>query len=96
MIVKEAVANGRLTSRDQEIAENLRTVTSEWPPDAVAIAACLHQPWSSVVLSGAATIDQLTSNLKALEIPRSITAQLPELAETPEKYWGIRGALPWH
>jgi aryl-alcohol dehydrogenase-like predicted oxidoreductase len=96
VIVKEAVANGRLTSRDREVAENLGAVTSKWPPDAVAIAACLHQPWSSVVLSGAATSDQLTSNLTALEIPRSITTQLSELAETPDKYWGIRGTLPWH
>jgi aryl-alcohol dehydrogenase-like predicted oxidoreductase len=96
VIVKEAVANGRLTSRDREVAENLGAVTSKWPPDAVAIAACLHQPWSSVVLSGAATSDQLRSNLTALEIPRSITTQLSELAETPDKYWGIRGTLPWH
>jgi aryl-alcohol dehydrogenase-like predicted oxidoreductase len=96
VIVKEAVANGRLTSRNREVAENLGTGASEWPPDALAIAACLHQPWSSVVLSGAATSDQLTSNLRALEIPRSTTTQLPDLAETPDKYWGIRGALPWH
>jgi aryl-alcohol dehydrogenase-like predicted oxidoreductase len=96
VIVKEAVANGRLTSRNRDIAGNLGTMTSEWPLDALAIAACLHQPWSSVVLSGAATSDQLTSNLKALEIPRAITTQLPELVETPEKYWGIRVALPWH
>jgi aryl-alcohol dehydrogenase-like predicted oxidoreductase len=96
VIVKEALANGRLTSRNREIAQILGTLTSEWPPDALAIAACLHQPWSSVVLSGAATKDQLSSNLRALEIPRSITTQLPALAETQEKYWDTRGALPWH
>jgi aryl-alcohol dehydrogenase-like predicted oxidoreductase len=96
VIVKEAVANGRLTSVNQQVAEALATVTSEWSPDALALAACLHQPWSSVVLSGAATGDQLRSNLKALDIPRAVTAQLAPLAETPEEYWGIRGALPWH
>ncbi len=96
VIVKEAVANGRLTSRDRDIADRLRSVAPEWSPDAVAIAACLHQPWSSVVLSGAATRDQLASNMKALDIPRLVTERLPALEESPDDYWGTRGALPWH
>jgi aryl-alcohol dehydrogenase-like predicted oxidoreductase len=95
VIVKEAVANGRLTSRNQGIAGELGAATSEWSPDAVAIAACLHQPWSSVVLSGAATDGQLESNLKALDVPRATTEGLPPLAESPDEYWAIRGALPW-
>ena len=96
MIVKEAVANGRLTSRDPEIAQKLQSVAPQWSPDALAIAACLHQPWSSVVLSGAATDDQLNSNLRALEVPRELTADLPPLAESPGTYWNTRAALPWH
>ncbi len=96
VIVKEAVANGRLTSRNEEIAGQLTTATSEWSPDAIAIAACLHQPWASVVLSGAATSDQMRSNLEALDIPRGVTEQLPSLVEDPATYWGIRRDLPWH
>ena len=96
VIVKEAVANGRLTSRNGRLAQELRTVAPEWTPDALAIAACLHQPWSSVVLSGAATSRQLRSNLRALDVPRATTAQLPPLAEAPGIYWSVRGALPWH
>lgn len=96
VIVKEAVANGRLTSRDPSITDRLCAVVPEWSPDAVAIAACLHQPWSSVVLSGAATLDQMASNLRALDVPRSVTEQLPTLAEPPGKYWESRKALPWH
>jgi aryl-alcohol dehydrogenase-like predicted oxidoreductase len=96
VIVKEAVANGRLTSRNPRLAEELGMATSEWPPDALAIAACLHQPWSSIVLSGAATAGQLSSNLKALNIPRTVTAQLPPMVESPDEYWAIRAALPWH
>lgn len=96
VIVKEAVANGRLTSRDRNIADRLRFAAPAWSPDAIAIAACLHQPWSSVVLSGAATRDQLTSNLGALDIPHLATEQLPALAESPDEYWGRRAALPWH
>lgn len=96
VIVKEAVANGRLTSRNGDLAQKLQTVAPEWTPDALAIAACLHQPWSSVVLSGAATGPQLRSNLNALDVPRATTAQLPPLAEVPDTYWSVRGALPWH
>lgn len=96
VIVKEAVANGRLTVRNPEIVEKLRAVASGWSPDAIAMAACIHQPWASVVLSGAATEDQLRSNLKALEVPRELIADLPPLAESPEMYWTTRGELPWH
>jgi aryl-alcohol dehydrogenase-like predicted oxidoreductase len=52
--------------------------------DALALAAALEQPWSDVVLSGAATVEQLRSNLGALE-----------LAEPPEEYWRRRAELPW-
>jgi aryl-alcohol dehydrogenase-like predicted oxidoreductase len=95
VIVKEAVANGRLTSRNQVIAGRLAEVAGEWPIDAVAIAAALHQPWAGVVLSGAATSRQLVSNLQALEVPHEVTEQLPHLAETPESYWSTRSGLVW-
>jgi len=95
VIVKEAVANGRLTSRSQAIAGRLAEAAGEWPIDAVAIAAALHQPWAGVVLSGAATSRQLASNLQALDIPHEITERLPHLAETPEAYWRTRSRLAW-
>lgn len=96
VIVKEVVANGRLTSRNRSITARLQAEAAEWPPDAIAIAAALHQPWASVVLSGAATGEQLTSNLRALAIPPAVTARIPPLAEAPEEYWATRGRLPWH
>ena len=95
VIVKEAVANGRLTSRNPALAEHLEAMAPRWPPDAVAIAACLQQPWASVVLSGAATADQLASNLMALDVPSDVVEHLPLPAESPEADWETRGALPW-
>ena len=95
VIVKEAVANGRLTSRNQALAGRLAEAVGEWPTDAVAIAAALHQPWAGVVLSGAATSRQLVSNLQALDVSHEITEQLPHLAETPEVYWRTRSHLAW-
>ena len=63
--VKEALANGRLTARGASGA--LAEVAGELGvgEDAVALAAALAQPWADVVLSGAATVEQLRSNLRA-------------------------------
>ena len=73
VIVKEALANGRLTARNQAAsfqvkAQILRSVADAQgvSVDALALAAVMHQPWSSVVLSGAANIDQIRSNVQAV------------------------------
>jgi aryl-alcohol dehydrogenase-like predicted oxidoreductase len=96
VIIKEAVANGRLTSAGDAgaMTSTLGRIASAsgHTSDALAIAAALAQPWVSVVLSGAATVDQLTSNLRSLEIAMP---ELPDLAEEPEQYWTERAARPW-
>jgi aryl-alcohol dehydrogenase-like predicted oxidoreductase len=65
--------------------------------DAVAIAAALAQPWSDVVLSGAVTPGQLSSNLAAVDVALSPDdlSQLAALAELPERYWATRASLAW-
>jgi aryl-alcohol dehydrogenase-like predicted oxidoreductase len=97
VMVKEAVANGRLTPRGgcpplEAVAERLGASS-----DAVAIAAVLARPWVDVVLSGASTAKQLESNLAALELPWSaeLDDELAGLAEPSERYWETRSALPW-
>jgi aryl-alcohol dehydrogenase-like predicted oxidoreductase len=98
VIVKEALANGRLTLRGDvhrllEISEH-RGVA----PDALALAAALAQPWADVVLSGAATAETLRSNLAALRLEPSagVDRELGALAEEPARYWDERAALPWN
>ena len=95
VIVKEAVANGRLTSRNPAIPHELLEARADWPVDALSIAAALHQPWSTVVLSGAVSEQQLASNLLALDVPSEVLDRLPPLDESPDRYWATRGALPW-
>jgi aryl-alcohol dehydrogenase-like predicted oxidoreductase len=97
VMVKEAVANGRLTPRGdcaplEAVAKRL-AVTS----DAVALAAVLSRPWVDVVLSGASTTEQLLSNLAALSVPWSaeLEDELAGLAEPSERYWSARSALSW-
>ncbi|MBM2614627.1 aldo/keto reductase [Actinoplanes sp. LDG1-06] len=96
VIVKEAMANGRLAG---ESVGAVRAVAAELgtTPDAVALAAVLRQPWSPVVLSGAATEAQLTSNLAAAAMPLSPDqlARLTAVAESPEQYWKTRSGLAW-
>jgi len=67
-------------------------------PDALALAAVLAQPWVDVVLSGAATAEQLTSNLAALsvQVDDALLERLEGLREDPEVYWQERSALSWN
>ena len=95
VIVKEALANGRLTSREPAVAERLAELVADAPPDAVALAAALQQPWSAIVLSGAATVDHLESNLAALDIDADVTGSEAAFAEAPNEYWNYRSQLAW-
>jgi aryl-alcohol dehydrogenase-like predicted oxidoreductase len=97
VIVKEALANGRLTDRAEgEYAGALRTLADSHAAsvDAVALGAALSNRWADVVLSGAVTTGQLESNLRALALATSLT-EWPAMAESPPDYWTRRGALPW-
>ena len=98
VIVKEALANGRLTARggvreSEEVARRLGA-----NPDAVALAGVLAQPWADVVLSGAGSAEQLMSNLAARELRWDDEAAeaLAGLAEEPEAYWQTRSELAWN
>ncbi len=98
VIVKEAVANGRLTGRGD--VPELIEVAAECgvAPDALALAFVLAQPWVDVALSGASTAPMLLSNLAALEIAfdDELEQRLIGLAESPDAYWEHRSALPWN
>jgi aryl-alcohol dehydrogenase-like predicted oxidoreductase len=97
VIVKEALANGRLTDRaNGEHADVLRARADARGAtiDALALAAALSQPWADVVLSGAVTEAQLESNLNAVGLAGQL-ADWPEIAESPTEYWARRSALAW-
>lgn len=102
VIVKEAVANGRLTPRSQDahVLDRLQPIAARHGVgvDAVALAAALAQPWASVVLSGAATSEHLNANLAALRVAldEDDLSTLATLAETPADYWSTRSQLEWN
>lgn len=105
IIVKEALANGRLTPRNddpgfapkmailREQAARLSTTV-----DALALAAALAQPWADVVLSGAATVEHLRLNVAALDVRWDAEAAsvLSTLADPAGAYWRTRGDLEWN
>jgi len=95
VIVKESVANGRLTERDRETTAPLRAAFPEANVDTIAVAAILAQPWVDTVLSGAVTVEHLESNLAALDIDPAIVTDMPPLAEDPAAYWHTRSGLKW-
>ena len=65
--------------------------------DAVAIAAVLVNQWADVVLSGAISVGQLSSNLEALAVHLSVgeLEALATLSERSTRYWSVRQSIPW-
>jgi aryl-alcohol dehydrogenase-like predicted oxidoreductase len=99
VIVKEALANGRLTARGDAEARLVAAARERGTtPDALALAGVLAQPWVDVVLSGAATVDTLRSNLAALDVEWDARAEeaLAPLEEPADEYWERRSELAWN
>jgi aryl-alcohol dehydrogenase-like predicted oxidoreductase len=99
VIVKEALANGRLTARgDGDGRLTAAAAERGTTPDALALAAVLAQPWVDVVLSGAATVETLRSNLAALDVrwDAGLDERLAGLAEPADAYWERRSELSWN
>jgi aryl-alcohol dehydrogenase-like predicted oxidoreductase len=105
VVVKEALANGRLTGRNDDPAfapkrQRLEATAARLGVslDALALAAALGQPWVDAVLSGAVSGEQLHSNLAAVQVrwDQETDEELRAVAESPEVYWATRARLPWN
>ena len=108
VIVKEGVANGRLTDRNQDPdfvpkRSQLQLLADQFEVsiDAVALAVIIAQSWSNVVLSGAATGEHLLSNLRSVDLAAKLDAGIVNelqtgMAEAPADYWTKRSALSWN
>jgi aryl-alcohol dehydrogenase-like predicted oxidoreductase len=96
--IKEALANGRLAGR--EAAPELEAAAAEagTTPDALALAAALARPWADIVLSGAASVETLRSNLGARNVrwAPELEQRLGQMREDSDAYWSRRAALRWN
>lgn len=93
VIVKEAMANGRLAPGGMREMDRLAG-SSGTTSDSLAIGAALAQDWAHVVLSGAVTAAQLESNWRARLLSVDI-ADLDRLAIPADRYWAERAELTW-
>jgi aryl-alcohol dehydrogenase-like predicted oxidoreductase len=105
VIVKEALANGRLTDRNMDFAfadkmNVLKSMAEMYKVgvDALSLAYVLKQPWLNIVLSGASTVAQLLSNLEAgsVKLEKRDLDVLRNMAENSKEYWNKRAGLSWN
>lgn len=105
IVIKEALANGRLTPRNQDAdfaktRDTLENMARSYDSsvDAIALAFVLAHPWAHVVLSGAAVEAHLFSNLSAAQVDLSDDAldHLRQFSESPDQYWKERSQLSWN
>lgn len=97
VIVKEVLANGRLTNRHAgpELAGlYAHAAARDVSIEMLAISAALAQPWADVVLSGAVTRQQLEGQMSAMSstVPPVLA---DDLAEPPSEYWRRRAQIAW-
>mmetsp|Transcript_49351 Transcript_49351/g.110657 ORF Transcript_49351/g.110657 Transcript_49351/m.110657 type:complete len:371 (-) Transcript_49351:61-1173(-) len=100
VIIKEAMANGRLLEKPALVkaAEKLSA-----PADALALACVMVQDFEPMVLSGAVTVQQLDSNVEAVELAEKLKGEqkavldelMASLCMDSEAYWSERSALEW-
>lgn len=109
VVVKEALANGRLADAAQKADVDTDSASNSAAPglavaraaahaglsiQAFAFGVALAQPWASSVLSGAVTKEQLAEGL-AVQPLEVAAEQLAALAVVPETYWKTRSNLSW-
>lgn len=98
VVVKEALANGRLAAAGSPATTGLSRAARELgvAVDTVVLAAVLAQPWADVVLSGAVTVAQLESNVRATGLAVGPDVADLVVPEPAAEYWAARSRLPWH
>lgn len=93
VILKETLANGRLSSRGEPTELHQWAQQHQTPIEAVALASALQQPFADIVLTGAATIEHLRISASARQL--GVLDDAPSIAEEPGTYWHTRSKLGW-
>jgi len=103
VIIKEGLANGRLTSRNNSNDLHIKAVKDmakayDTSMDTLSLAAIAQQPFVDIVLSGASTTEQLQSNLAAqrLTLQENIFDKLQDISQPASEYWTTRAKLHWN
>jgi aryl-alcohol dehydrogenase-like predicted oxidoreductase len=107
VVVKESLANGRLTHENRNdddvfsprlakiraLAESRGTTIEK-----LALAAALARPWADIVLTGAATVEQIHSSVAAVAVDydAELDEQIRPLSIASEDYWRARSSFRWN
>ncbi|MCS5714043.1 aldo/keto reductase [Herbiconiux sp. CPCC 205716] len=94
VVVKEVLANGRLTAAEGTPAALALAESDGQPLEGLAVGAAVAHPWADVVLSGAVTRAQLRAGTRA-RVPALDATLLAGIAEPAEEYWAARSARTW-
>ena len=107
VVVKETLANGRLTdgnrARDEVLfphVARIRELAEERGAsiESLALAAALARPWADVVLTGAATVAQVRSNAAPPNVgyDAGLDRELRSIAMSSSEYWRARSLFGWN
>lgn len=100
IIIKEGLANGRLTARYDHLPSIITEIAHNHQvgEDAIALAYILQKEFPAIVLSGASTPEHLLSNLKAstIYLEQKEMKALDQLKRTPAEYWSERKSMDWN
>ncbi|HEY1953687.1 MAG TPA: aldo/keto reductase [Gemmatimonadaceae bacterium] len=107
VVIKETLANGRLTHSNQQedrllgprislirdLAKDRHTNV-----ETLAFAAALSRPWADVVLTGAATISQLASSVAArsFDYDAALDQEVHAATVPSADYWAVRASFGWN
>jgi aryl-alcohol dehydrogenase-like predicted oxidoreductase len=107
VVVKESLANGRLSHENRDQADLLFPTVARirelaksrgLTVETLALAAALARPWADVVLTGAATVGQIQSNVGALALAYDpqLEEKLRWVSINSTEYWRARSSFSWN
>ena len=102
IIAKEVFANGRLSAANKEFHQKeiliLRNLALDLnlSLEELSLIWAYQQQYINIVLTGAATVEQLQSNIDAISKKGLTLPNLLELGTSKESYWQSRKSLKWN
>jgi aryl-alcohol dehydrogenase-like predicted oxidoreductase len=107
VVIKEALANGRLTHKNHDgdalltpLLSQIRTIAEHRGTtiEMLAVSAALSRPWATFVLSGAATVAQIESSVgaSARDYDAELDDQLRNFSVSSQDYWRARATFSWN
>ena len=102
IIAKEVFANGRLSAANKEFHQKEILILKNLALDLnlsleeLSLIWAYQQKYINIVLTGAATVEQLQSNIDAISKKDLTLPNLLELGTSKESYWQSRKSLKWN